>query len=213
MKRREVKINALFTIVFLLLHTSIAITDSGTLSRKMSASNKEKLLNGDVIIALADLEDKIVGVTGTIFIGCQPQDVWSVLTDYDNLHRFIPKMLRSEVLEEKGNEKIIKQIGRTGISIFQKTARIKMKVHEEYLQRINFEKVSGDFKVFRGEWLLEYDPETTGTLLTYQAEIKPKFFAPQAFIRHVQKNDLPLILQAIKKRAKQLKESKELSSY
>ncbi len=167
------------------------------------------LQKGNVQVSLTSLENGVVSVEAKLFIPCQPEDIWIVLTDYNHLYKFIPKMLHSELLKNEGDAKIIKQVARTGISIFQITARVQLRVQEKYLQRIDFEKMKGDFKVFRGSWLLQGADDSTGTVLTYQAEIKPLFPTPIILIKQVQKNDLPEILNAIKQRTQKVKIAKK----
>lgn len=170
-------------------------TSADTLS-----SEKQKLINGNIIVTLSNLENKVIGVTGKIYIGSQPAKVWTVLTDYENLKNFIPHMTMSNLLEEKGDEKTITQTGRTGVLVFKKTSYVKLKVTEEYLKRIKFEQISGDFKVYKGAWTFEYSQKAQGTFVTFKAEVKPDFFAPRFVTRHIQKRDLPAILTAIKRR-------------
>lgn len=196
---RSMNTNTLFIAIYLLLYPvsvqSAIKTSSDTLSLE-----KQKQLNGEIIVTLSNLENKVIGVTGEIFIGAQPKEVWAVLTDYDNLKNFIPQMIMSNLLEDKGDEKTITQTGRTGVFMFKKTSHIKLKVTEEYLKSINFEQISGDFKVYKGAWILEYSQKVQGTFLTFKAEVKPDFFAPRFVTRHIQKRDIPVILTAIKQR-------------
>ena len=56
----------------------IAVVDNATADTL--STHKEKLIKGEIIVTLSDWEDKGVNVTGTVFIACQPQHVWSVLT-------------------------------------------------------------------------------------------------------------------------------------
>lgn len=198
---RLMNTNTLFITICLLLYPVILQSTTETSSDTLSVE-KEKQIKGEIIVTLSNLENKVIGVTGKIYIGSQPKKVWTVLTDYDNLKNFIPYIIESRLLKDKGDEKIIVQTGRTGIFLFKKTSHIKLKVKEEYFKHIYFEQISGDFKVYRGEWILEYYQEAQGTFLTFKAEVKPDFFVPLFITRHIQKRDLPIILEAIKRRVK-----------
>ncbi|MBU4011857.1 MAG: cyclase [Proteobacteria bacterium] len=185
--------------IYLLLYPVIVQSATETSSDTLSVE-KEKQIKGEIIVTLSNLENMVIGVTGEIYIGSQPEKVWTVLTDYDNLKNFIPNIIESGLLKDKGDEKIIVQTGRTEIFLFKKTSHIKLKVKEEYSKHIYFEQVGGDFKVYKGEWILEYYQEAQGTFLTFKSEVKPDFFAPLSITRYVQKRDLPIILEAIKGR-------------
>ncbi|MGR3301170.1 MAG: SRPBCC family protein [Candidatus Scalindua sp.] len=191
--------NTLFVTIFLLLYPVTVLSMTETSSDTLSVE-KENQIKGEIIVTLSNLENKVIGVTGEIYIGFQPEKVWTVLTDYDNLNNFIPFMIESRLLKDKGDEKIIVQAGRTGIFLFKRTSHIKLKVKEEYFNHIYFEQISGDFKVYKGEWILEYYQEAQGTFLTFKGEVKPDFFAPLFITRYVQKRDLPITLEAIKRR-------------
>jgi len=69
------------------------------------------------------------------------------------------------------------------------------------LKRITFEQIDGDFLVYRGSWTLFPLSGRKGTILSYEAEIKPAFFAPPVLVSFVQRQDLPGILNAHKQRA------------
>ena len=192
-------INTLFITICLLLYPAIVQSTTETSFDKLSVE-KEKQRKGEIFVTLSNLENKVIGVTGKIYICSQPEKVLTVLTDYDNLKNFIPSIIESRLLKDKGDEKIIIQTVRTGIFLFKKTSHLKLKVKEEYCKHIYFEQISGNFKVYKGEWILGYSQEAQGTFLTFKAEVKPDFFAPLFIIRHIQKRDLPVILEAIKRR-------------
>lgn len=157
-----------------------------------------RMLSGEILIDLSYHDNDVIGVAGGIFIEATPEKVWKTLTDYDNLSKTLPKVVASRLIEKKNGEIILEQTGRTGILIFEKTVNFRLKVYEEYLQRVSFEQISGDFNVYHGEWLLETRHEHAGTFLRYTAKIKPLFFAPPILISFVQRQDLPGILSAHK---------------
>ncbi|ACD89597.1 MAG: cyclase [Chlorobium limicola] len=167
----------------------------------ISHSEEHRLVKGDILIDLAFLQDDIIGVASRIFVAASSEAIWTALTDYDNLHRTLPKVVASRLVERKGNEIILDQTGRTGIFIFEKTVNFRLRVKEEQLKRITFEQIDGDFLVYRGSWTLFPLSGRKGTILSYEAEIKPAFFAPPVLVSFVQRQDLPGILNAHKQRA------------
>ena len=96
---------------------------------------------------------------------------------------------------------MIFQTARSRIFIFQKTVNLTVKIHGEYLKNLFFQQITGDFKVYHGEWSLEEYQHGQGTFVTYNAEVKPDFFAPRFVVNYVQKHDFPAALLAMKKRA------------
>ncbi len=170
----------------------------------MDEKEIQKLQKGEVFINLTYLPDDVVSVSSRIHINAHPEAVWKTLTDYDNLSSYLPKVMASDVVERHGNEIILDQTGKTGIFIFEKVVNFRLKLREEYPNSISFEQIAGDFLVYQGEWLLETSNAIQGTLLSYNAKLKPIFFAPPILVRFVQWQDLPGILTAHKQRAEAL---------
>ncbi len=168
------------------------------------SSEKAQLLNGKAVVALADLPDGVTGVEGHIYIAAPPKKVWEVVTDYDNHKKFVPNVLDSGTISDNGTEKVIFEKGKSGMLFFQKTVNIKMKVWGEVPKHLFFEQITGEFKVYHGEWILADYRQGTGTFLTYKAEVKPDFFAPRFAVKNVQKRDCPLMMSAMKKQAESL---------
>jgi len=172
-----------------------------TITPDSLSGEKTKLLNGEVIVVLSNLDDGVTGVEGQIFIAAPPKKVWDVITDYNNHKNFVPNVIDSGLISDNGTEKVMFEKGKTRMFIFQKEVYIKMKVWGENLTHLYFQQITGDFKVYQGEWLLVDYPKGAGTFLIYKAEVKPDFYAPQFAVRKVQNRDCPLMLSAMKKQA------------
>ncbi|TLU83107.1 MAG: cyclase [Chlorobium sp.] len=170
----------------------------------MDKETIKRLQQGDTPITLSFLPDDVIGVSGMILINASSEKVWEAITDYDNLSRNLPKVLSSRLISRNGNEIVLEQTGKTGIFIFEKTVHFRLKAREDYLKKVSFEQLDGDFRIYRGDWTIETYPEVQGTVLSYRAEIKPVFFAPSVLVSFVQYQDLPGILKAHKKRAEML---------
>ena len=166
----------------------------------ITPEKRSRIMQGEIIIDLDWLPDGVIGASGCVFIEAEPPVVWRMLTDYDHLHETMPKVVSSRLLESNNQTKIIAQSGKSGIFIFEKTVNFTLKVEEVFPEHLYFSQIGGDFKVYEGEWRLEAVDGKNGhaTLLTYEAEIKPDFFAPQFVVSFVQSQDLPTILKAIR---------------
>lgn len=159
------------------------------------------LHRGAVRVELDYLEGDVVSASGAILIEAPPDRVWQAITDYDNLHRTLPKVVHSRVVERHGNDVLLEQRGKAGILIFEITVRFRLQLHEEPLKRVTFEQTEGDFSLYRGSWELEPVDEGRATILRYHAEMKPGFFAPPILVSFVQRQDLPEILKAHRRTA------------
>ena len=191
-------------VLFSFLSHSVMAVPITTITPDSLSGEKTKLLNGEIIVALTNLEEGVTGVQGQIYIAAPPKKVWEVLTDYNNHKFFVPNIIDSGILSDNGSEKVMFEKGKTRMFIFQKEVYIKMKVWGDNLTRLSFQQITGDFKVYQGEWLLVDYPQRAGTFLTYKAEVKPDFFAPRFAVKNVQKRDCPLMMSAMKKQAESL---------
>ncbi len=189
------------TVLFLFLSHSVMAVPITTITPDSLSREKAKLLTGEVIVVLSNLEEGVTGVEGQIYIAAPPKKVWEVLTDYNNHKYYIPNVIDSGIISDNGIETVMFEKGKTRMFIFQKEIYIKMKVWGENLTRLCFQQITGDFKVYQGEWLLVDYPQGAGTFLTYKAEVKPDFYAPQFAVKKVQTRDCPLMLSAMKKQA------------
>ena len=177
----------------------VAAGNSRTLTEE-----RARLLTGEVIVALSNLQEGVTGVEGQIYIAAPPKKVWQVITDYNNHKNFVPNVIDSGIISDNGVEKVMFERGKSRMFIFSKEVYTKLKVWGERLTRLCFQQITGDFKVYQGEWILVDYPQGAGTFLTYKAEVKPDFYAPQFAVRNVQNRDCPLMMLAMKKQAESI---------
>jgi ribosome-associated toxin RatA of RatAB toxin-antitoxin module len=166
-----------------------------------SSSEIIGLMKGEPVVTLSQLSDGVTGVSGKIYIAAPPKKVWEVITDYNHHKNFIPNVIDSGLISDNGTEQVMFQTGKSRILIFSMKVYVKLKISGEYLKHLDFQQISGDFKVYKGGWILEDYAQGRGTLLFYKSEVKPDFFAPSFIVRHVQKHDFPQVLSAIKVKA------------
>lgn len=159
---------------------------------------REKLLRGETHVAVHFRENGLIDAEGAIYIAAPAETVWNILTDYDRLAETIPKVAESRLVEDRGDEKIIDQTGRSGFLFIEKSVRILLAVREQFPRRLFFEQIEGDFSVYRGEWRFMPDENGGGAFVGWSATLKPDFFAPPFLVSFVQHQDLPTVLQAVK---------------
>ncbi|MBC8525116.1 MAG: SRPBCC family protein [Chlorobium phaeobacteroides] len=169
--------------------------------RGISEANRQKLRDGETLITIAYLENDIINASGAVFVAARPETIWAILTDYNHLSEKIPKVVESRLVEDNGDEKIIAQTGRSGIFFIEKSVAIVLSVKEFFPRSLSFEILEGEFSVYRGEWRFEPSEDGSATFLSWQALLKPRFFAPPFLVSFVQHQDLPTILRAIRELA------------
>ena len=132
--------------------------------------------------ALAERDVRIARDADTIRIDAKLRvDVhhhiaWQVLTDYDNLARFVPGLLTSRIVSDPGAPMLLKQTGRSGLLWLTVPVEVVVWIEEIPLEAIRFFAVSGTLKSKSGEWRIEAQDDAT--LLIYRASIVPGFWVP-----------------------------------
>ncbi len=141
-----------------------------------------------------------------ILIDTSVDQVWQVLTDYENFEQFLPGVASSELLENNGDRKVTEQINQVNTFIFSTEARVRLAVTESYPQTINFDFVDGDLASLEGNWLLEPVSPTSfqppnRVLVTHRVQVQPNASAGKSFFYGIYEETLTETLTAIKQEA------------
>ncbi len=129
-----------------------------------------------------------------------PEWIWSVLTDYDHLDRFIPNLTSSRQLWRRGNQVALEQVGTQQFCGLRFSARVQLALSEEPDQgRLAFRMLEGDFRCFQGLWQVGADD--TSTWLLYDLTVQGKPGMPIGLIEQRLKEDLASNLRGVQREA------------
>jgi ribosome-associated toxin RatA of RatAB toxin-antitoxin module len=111
----------------------------------------------------------------------------AVLSDYEQIPRFMPEVRRSVVLERGPKRLLVEQEAVSQFMMFSKRVHLVLEVVEEG-QSIRFADQSGkSFKSYQGSWLAE--PTDGGTMITYNLTARPGFDVPEFILKRLLKRD------------------------
>jgi carbon monoxide dehydrogenase subunit G len=102
--------------------------------------------------------------------------VWEVLTDYNNLSRFIPGMSRSLVELRVANRVLVEQKGEARFLVFSYPIEVRLEVQEKPRDWITSRAVGGNLKRMNGRYDLH--PQGTHLRLSYSGVMEPEFELP-----------------------------------
>jgi carbon monoxide dehydrogenase subunit G len=102
--------------------------------------------------------------------------VWEVLTDYDNLARFIPGLSSSAVQSRVTNRVLVEQKGEARFLVFSYPIEVRLEVLESPSDSITSREVGGNLKRMTGRYDLESG--NGGIVLRYSGELEPDFELP-----------------------------------
>ena len=127
------------------------------------------------------------------------EQVWQVLTDYDNLSSFIPNLSLSQRLSHPNGGIRLEQMGSQCFLNIKFCARVVLDMVETFPKELRFSMVEGDFRQFEGKWTLEpvAEGQGNGVRLGYDLVIRPPRAMPVGLIERHIRNDLTRNLQAI----------------
>jgi carbon monoxide dehydrogenase subunit G len=128
------------------------------------------------------------------------QVAWEVLSNYDDLARFIPDIRSSRVLKRDAGGLVVEQKGDFGVLFFRHAVEVTMEVSEEPQRRIVARAISGSMK----DMETRYDllPSERGVKLGYYGRFVPDFFLPPLI-------GLPLVRRSLERRFRAMAEEIE----
>ena len=105
--------------------------------------------------------------------------IWQTLTDYDHLSDFIPGMLKSQVIDRRGNATIIEQSGNATILFFNYPIDVVIESLETPPAFIGVRVLKGNLKQLEGGYRLEKIADTHDEfVLRWSGLIEPSFPVP-----------------------------------
>ena len=130
--------------------------------------------------------------------------IWSTLSDYDHLARFIPGMSSSRTVSRNGPEAVVEQKGSAGLGPFRQSFTVLLGVREDPNRSISASGIGGDFRGFQSR----YEIVPIGShraRIVYQATLVPGMFVTPIVgrfaIRSVIGSQFDALLEEIRRRA------------
>jgi ribosome-associated toxin RatA of RatAB toxin-antitoxin module len=133
-------------------------------------------------------------------VNLDPTWLWTVLTDYEHLHEFIPNLASSRVLWRRQGQVALEQTGTQQFCGLRFSARVQLELSEDPTQgRLRFRMLEGDFRCFEGSWWVGAD--TTSTWLLYELTVQGKPGMPIGLIEQRLQQDLASNLRGVQEEA------------
>jgi hypothetical protein len=155
------------------LRYGMAVT---TLLLGLMAGSAESLAGDPGLRVNADTTFGVITIDAEMLVPADARTAWAVLTDYNNLASFVPEMQSSRVTSAPGQPKRVEQRGKSGMLSFFTPEHIVLQMDETPPERIKFNKVAGDVRSMRGEWLIVGNGNPVK--IFYRARIVPKVPLP-----------------------------------
>ncbi len=131
------------------------------------------------------------------------EQLWKVLTNYNNLSSFIPNLASSEILSQEGKTFRIKQIGAQDFFGLKFSAEVILELIEDLDNGLlKFSLVKGDFRKFEGSWRVSRSSNRKkSNSLVYELIVQGFFGMPVSIIEKRLRKDLKTNLIAVEQEA------------
>jgi uncharacterized membrane protein len=159
---------------------------------------QEQLAAGEIVVRL---EPDGQHVAAAVTIRAPVEVVWQVITDCENAHTFMPGMKACRRLESAPDGSWANIEREFKYSWLMPAAHDIVRTEYHKPHRIEFRRLSGDFRDEKGAWLLAGTPDAETTLLEYQFYIDLGFWLPHSLIQHSLRSELPAAMNAVRHRA------------
>ncbi len=165
---------------------------------------QERLEKGEVVCGLETL-GKTRFVTGRVLIDQPPEKVWPVMVNpFEFQQKISPRMKSVDVTVDQ----LHKSVMTVSMDTFP-IPDISYTVESEYTRtehgaRIDFHRIGGTLKDFKGHWLINPACQGKKTELIYSMYLDPGFYVPQWIVRFGVKQELPKTLLALRKRVEEV---------
>ena len=111
----------------------------------------------------------------------------SVLTDYEQIPRFMPDVKTSVVVERTASRLLVEQEAVSKFGLFSRTVHLRLEVTEDGNTIRFIDRCGKSFKHYGGSWTLL--PAGSRTTLTYELTAQPDFGVPEFLIKRLLKRD------------------------
>jgi ribosome-associated toxin RatA of RatAB toxin-antitoxin module len=107
--------------------------------------------------------------------------VWRTLTDYDGLSSFIPGIQRSRVIERRGSEAVVEQVGEARFLFFRFPIDVTLSSIEKPPAAIEVHLLKGNLRQLDGAYRIELGARPGTLVLHWRGLIQPETALPPLF--------------------------------
>ena len=120
----------------------------------------------------------------------------AVLTDYEQIPRFLPDVLSSHVLERDAGRTVVAQEAVAKVLFFSKRVRLVLEIHETPTLIAFRDRGGESFIRYEGQWTLRDD--NGRTLIGYELIAQPRFDVPEFILSRLLKRDAERMIERLK---------------
>jgi ribosome-associated toxin RatA of RatAB toxin-antitoxin module len=129
----------------------------------------------------------VYSVSARFQVAEPPAVALAVLTDYENIPRFLPDVTSSVVRERSEHRAVVEQEAISRMMMFSKKVHLMLEITEEGSVIRFRDRCGRSFEHYEGAWRIT--PRGTGSDITYELTAKPSFDVPEFILKRLLKRD------------------------
>ena len=139
----------------------------------------------------------VYSVAARFQVSQPPAVALAVLTDYEQIPRFMPRVTTSIVRERSAERVVIEQEAVSRLMMFSKRVYLLLEVTEE-AHTLRFRDCAGrSFELYEGAWKL--NPLDGQTAILYELRAKPKFDVPGFMLKRLLTRDARTMIDRLRR--------------
>ncbi|MBX9672768.1 MAG: SRPBCC family protein [Candidatus Obscuribacterales bacterium] len=204
-KVMSVALGLVFSVVILPSVAPVVAAEQTELAKEHQEQQTlfTRLQKGEIVVGMKDV-GKTKFVTGHILIDQPLAKVWPIMVNpFEFKGKIAPRVKKIDVVTDQTNLSVLRMtLDTTPIPLMPTMSyTVESKYdHSDKGGKIEFRRISGSLKDFKGTWEVCPADGGTKTALTYSMYVDPGFFIPQWVVRESVKVELPRTLQALRTR-------------
>ena len=141
-------------------------------------------------------EERGVYTVAARFAVDQPSSVaLAVLTDYEQIPRFMPGVRTSTVLEHTTGRSVVEQEAVSSIMMFSKRVHLVLEIDEQLDALLFRDRCGRSFAHYQGAWRVS--AENGRTMITYELTAEPSFDIPGFVIKRLLRRDSAQMIERL----------------
>jgi ribosome-associated toxin RatA of RatAB toxin-antitoxin module len=121
--------------------------------------------------------------------------VRAVLTDYEQIPRFLPDVRSSRVVERDAERTVVEQEAVAKVLLFSKRVRLLLEVRESAAGIAFTDRGGESFSRYEGSWTLREEPGRT--VVVYELVAQPRFEVPDFMLSRLLKRDAERMIERL----------------
>jgi ribosome-associated toxin RatA of RatAB toxin-antitoxin module len=135
-------------------------------------------------------------VAATFDVSHPAATVIAVLTDYEQIPRFMPDVRTSRVLERSDGLTVVEQEAVAKLMMFSKRIHLVLEVHQQAGEIRFRDRCGKSFSHYEGTWTIT-ESVTGQTTVAYRLSATPSFDVPEFLLKRLLKRDATQMIQRL----------------